>query len=70
MLQLEPGTYSSCHVDGSYIAMTFDDGPCPAISTRLFDILKQRNSGDYATYVINHLLPIEVIVGDPANGSA
>jgi peptidoglycan/xylan/chitin deacetylase (PgdA/CDA1 family) len=22
-----PASYSSCHVDGPYIAMTFDDGP-------------------------------------------
>jgi peptidoglycan-N-acetylglucosamine deacetylase len=40
---LEPGTYSSCHVDGPYIAMTFDDGPSPGTTTRLLDILKQRN---------------------------
>ena len=39
----EPGTYSSCHVDGPYIAMTFDDGPSPGNTTRLLDILKQRN---------------------------
>ena len=38
-----PATYSSCHVDGPYIAMTFDDGPSPANTTRLLDILKQRN---------------------------
>jgi peptidoglycan-N-acetylglucosamine deacetylase len=36
-------TYSSCHVDGPYIAMTFDDGPSPVTTTRLLDILKQRN---------------------------
>jgi peptidoglycan-N-acetylglucosamine deacetylase len=40
---VEPGTYSSCHVDGPYIAMTFDDGPSPGNTTRLLDILKQRN---------------------------
>jgi peptidoglycan-N-acetylglucosamine deacetylase len=39
----EPSTYSSCHVDGPYIAMTFDDGPSPGNTTRLLDILKQRN---------------------------
>jgi peptidoglycan/xylan/chitin deacetylase (PgdA/CDA1 family) len=38
-----PATYSSCHVDGPYIAMTFDDGPSPVTTTRLLDILKQRN---------------------------
>ena len=36
-------TYSSCHVDGTYVAMTFDDGPSPGTTTRLLDILKQRN---------------------------
>lgn len=41
---LEPGTYSSCHVDGPYVAMTFDDGPSPGTTTRLLDILKQRNT--------------------------
>jgi peptidoglycan-N-acetylglucosamine deacetylase len=40
---IEPGTYSSCQVDGPYIAMTFDDGPSPVNTTRLLDILKQRN---------------------------
>ena len=39
----KPATYSSCHVDGPYIAMTFDDGPSPDNTTRLLDILKQRN---------------------------
>jgi peptidoglycan-N-acetylglucosamine deacetylase len=38
-----PASYSSCHVDGPYIAMTFDDGPSPGNTTRLLDILKQRN---------------------------
>jgi peptidoglycan/xylan/chitin deacetylase (PgdA/CDA1 family) len=40
---VEAGTYSSCHVDGPYIAMTFDDGPRPGTTTRLLDILKERN---------------------------
>ena len=35
-------TYSSCHVDGPYIAMTFDDGPSGANTPRLLDMLKQR----------------------------
>ena len=38
-----PASYSSCHVDGPYIAMTFDDGSSPGNTTRLLDILKQRN---------------------------
>jgi len=38
-----PATYSSCLVDGPYIAVTFDDGPSPVTTTRLLDILKQRN---------------------------
>ena len=38
-----PMTYFSCHVDGRYIAMTFDDGPRPGTTTQLLDILKQRN---------------------------
>jgi peptidoglycan-N-acetylglucosamine deacetylase len=38
-----PATYSSCHVDGSYIAMSFDDGPSPGTSSQLLYILKQRN---------------------------
>jgi peptidoglycan-N-acetylglucosamine deacetylase len=40
---LKPATYSSAHVDGPYIAMTFDDGPNPATTPRLLDMLKQRN---------------------------
>lgn len=35
-------TYSSVHVDGPYIAMTFDDGPSAALTPRLLDILKER----------------------------
>lgn len=42
----EPGrpkiTYSQCNVDGSYIALTFDDGPHGVNTPRLLDILKQR----------------------------
>ena len=34
--------YSSVHVDGPYIAMTFDDGPNPVLTPRLLDILKAR----------------------------
>jgi peptidoglycan-N-acetylglucosamine deacetylase len=36
-------TYSSAHVNGLYIAMTFDDGPSPETTPRLLDLLKQRN---------------------------
>jgi peptidoglycan/xylan/chitin deacetylase (PgdA/CDA1 family) len=35
-------TYSQCHVDGPYIAMTFDDGPSAPNTPRLLDMLKQR----------------------------
>ena len=35
-------TYSQCHVDGQYIAMTFDDGPSAQNTPRLLDMLKQR----------------------------
>src|SRR4051812_16825228 len=35
-------TYSQCHVDGPYIAMTFDDGPHPTQTPRLLEMLKQR----------------------------
>jgi peptidoglycan/xylan/chitin deacetylase (PgdA/CDA1 family) len=38
-----PATYSSAHVDGPYIAMTFDDGPSPVTTPILLDLLKQRN---------------------------
>ena len=36
-------TFSQCHVDGPYIAMTFDDGPHATNTPRLLDMLKQRN---------------------------
>ena len=36
-------TFSQCHVDGQYVAMTFDDGPHAANTPRLLDMLKQRN---------------------------
>jgi peptidoglycan-N-acetylglucosamine deacetylase len=32
-------SYSSCRVDGPYIAMTFDDGPHPVLTPRLLDML-------------------------------
>jgi peptidoglycan/xylan/chitin deacetylase (PgdA/CDA1 family) len=34
--------YSQCHVDGPYVAMTFDDGPHGVNTPRLLDMLKQR----------------------------
>ena len=36
-------TFSQCHVDGPYIAMTYDDGPHATNTPRLLDMLKQRN---------------------------
>ena len=36
-------TLSRAKVSGSYIAMTFDDGPARGNTTRLLDILKERN---------------------------
>jgi peptidoglycan/xylan/chitin deacetylase (PgdA/CDA1 family) len=36
-------TFSQCHVDGPYIAMTFDDGPHAENTPRLLDMLKKRN---------------------------
>jgi len=35
-------TFSQCHVDGPYVAMTFDDGPHATNTPRLLDMLKQR----------------------------
>jgi len=35
-------TYSQCNVEGSYVAITFDDGPHGAHTPRLLDMLKQR----------------------------
>ena len=40
---LRSASYSSCQVDGSYIAMTFDDGPHPRLTPRLLDMLKARS---------------------------
>jgi peptidoglycan-N-acetylglucosamine deacetylase len=42
--------YSSVHVDGPYIAMTFDDGPSPTLTPRLLDILKEK--GVKATFFV------------------
>ena len=35
--------FSSVHVNGPYIAMTFDDGPHATLTPKLLDILKARN---------------------------
>ena len=35
-------TFSSVHVDGPYIAMTFDDGPSATLTPKLLDILATR----------------------------
>ena len=35
-------TYSQCHVEGPYVAMTFDDGPHGANTPRLLEMLRQR----------------------------
>src|SRR4029077_7109059 len=34
-----PITFNSVHVDGPYIAMTFDDGPSATLTPKLLDIL-------------------------------
>src|SRR5678810_671717 len=40
----EPGiTFNSVHVDGPYIAMTFDDGPSATLTPKLLDILAAHN---------------------------
>lgn len=39
----ERSSYSSVHVDGPYIAMTFDDGPHPTLTPKLLDMLKERH---------------------------
>jgi peptidoglycan-N-acetylglucosamine deacetylase len=39
----ERSSYSSIHVDGPYIAMTFDDGPDAVLTPKLLDILKERH---------------------------
>lgn len=36
-------TYSSVHVNGPYIAITFDDGPHHSNTPRLLEMLRQRN---------------------------
>lgn len=36
-------TYSSVHVDGPYVAMTFDDGPSAALTPKLLDLLAEHH---------------------------
>src|SRR5947208_11905350 len=36
-------TFSSVHVDGPYIAMTFDDGPSAKLTPKLLDLLAARH---------------------------
>ena len=36
-------SYSAVHVDGPYIAMTFDDGPSEKLTPELLDILKEHH---------------------------
>ena len=43
-------TYNKCHVAGSEIAMTFDDGPHPKLTPMLLDMLKER--GIKATFFL------------------
>ena len=38
-----PITFTSVHVDGPYIAMTFDDGPSAALTPKLLDLLATRH---------------------------
>ena len=38
-----PPSFSSVHVDGPYIAMTFDDGPHATLTPKLLDILAARH---------------------------
>lgn len=46
----QKASYSSCRVEGPYIAMTFDDGPHPVLTPRLLDMLKAR--GIRATFFL------------------
>lgn len=43
-------SYSSVHVAGPYIAVTFDDGPSPVLTPKLLDMLKAR--GIKATFFL------------------
>jgi peptidoglycan/xylan/chitin deacetylase (PgdA/CDA1 family) len=43
-------SYSAVHVDGPYIAMTFDDGPSEKLTPELLDLLAQRRI--HATFFV------------------
>jgi peptidoglycan/xylan/chitin deacetylase (PgdA/CDA1 family) len=43
-------SYTSCDVNGPYIAMTFDDGPSEELTPKLMDIMKER--GIKATFYL------------------
>ncbi|HEX3816811.1 MAG TPA: polysaccharide deacetylase family protein [Chthoniobacterales bacterium] len=43
-------SYSEVHVDGPYVAMTFDDGPSPKLTPELLDILAARHI--HATFFV------------------
>jgi len=43
-------TVSSVHVDGPYIALTFDDGPSEKLTPRLLDLLGQHHI--HATFFV------------------
>ena len=49
--------YSSMHVDGPYIAMTFDDGPSPTLTPKLLDLLKAKGI-KVTFFVVARTLPI------------
>src|SRR5256714_3829954 len=38
-----PITFNSVHVDGPYIALTFDDGPNATLTPKLLDLLAARH---------------------------
>ena len=49
----DPGTKNNCqlvHVDGPYIALTFDDGPSEKLTPRLLDLLGQHHI--HATFFV------------------
>ena len=61
--------YSSVHVDGPYIAITFDDGPSATLTPRLLDMLKQR--GIKATFFVigeNAAAHPEIVAREVAEG--
>jgi len=61
--------YSSVHVDGPYIAMTFDDGPSPTLTPHLLDILKEK--GVKATFFVigqNVIQSPEIVARAAAEG--